>query len=165
MGKAIILQAIPGVPKTVYAEDVYRDALHVSADHFFRDAEGNYRWDPKKLTKAHGQCLRRFIQHITFAEPETMKDVVVDNTNVERWEMSPYVNVAKAYGWEVKIVTFEMDPDDAFEKCKLGIPLEVIERADERLEYPLRWWGKHTIFRWEDGDWKKRTRKEMEDAG
>ncbi len=68
--------------------------------------------------------------------------IVVDNTGIKAWEISPYYNLARAYGHEVRIIHLECDCDTAHRRNIHGVPLERVEQMGERLareELPASW--------------------------
>lgn len=97
-----------------------------SADNFFIDAQGVYRFDSRKISDAHAWCLKGFLQDVlsfnhkkltvlrgipgsgksTYCQNhQASLDLVVDNTNINLWEMSPYLAIGAAYGLEVEVAT------------------------------------------------------------
>jgi len=131
--RVVIVRGIPGAGKSSYARNVFPGGLVVSADHFFMDADGNYRFDIKKLHKAHGQCLYRFAR----ALEEGVGLVIVDNTNTRAREMRPYLNIANENGYSVSIICLRVDPKVAFERGIHGVSRETTEEMAKRLENPL----------------------------
>lgn len=118
---------------------------YCSADLCFLDEAGNYRFDPTKLSEAHGRCLREFTEHVLCLEPE----VVVDNTNTSIAEIAPYLALATAFGYEVRVVMCGLRRDGAswyanvdvlVERNQHGVPREVIERQVSNLVKTTREW-------------------------
>lgn len=137
--KVTILRGLPGSGKSTLIAKEFPDATVVSADHYFVDEAGVYRFDPARLKDAHGACLREFIHHVRGGNPRT---IVVDNTNVCAWEMAPYAATAQAYGYEFEIVTIECDVETALKRNVHGVPEETIRRMADRLkteELPPFW--------------------------
>jgi NEDD4-binding protein 2 len=96
----IILSGMSGSGKSHYARTRYPTAARISADDFFLQ-EGKWAFDATKLAEAHAECFREFLRHLTNDE----EIIVVDNTNTEVWEISPYVLAARAFGIEAEIIT------------------------------------------------------------
>lgn len=116
--EVIILSGLPGSGKSTYArqlEEQTKEAgncLQVfSADHFFLDDAGNYNFDVSQIGKAHAECYRKFLEAVQqYTSPDKYKNdivLLVDNTNLSAWEISPYVQVASAYEMPCKIVTIK----------------------------------------------------------
>lgn len=158
-------------------------AIIVSADHFFVDAAGEYRFDPSKLGEAHGACLRSFVSWLqdggkgkvrkvtilrgipgcgksTLIEKGLypLGDLIVDNTSTTVAEIAPYAALALAYGAALEIVTLDVDPETAHNTH--GVPPDAVKRMAKRMvevekELPLYW--KHTkLQRTKDGGWEVR---------
>jgi predicted kinase len=72
----------------------------VSADHFFLDAQGQYRFDPRGLGMAHAACLTAFLDAIE----RGTNLIIVDNTNTQRWEYRNYIKAATMLGYAVHTV-------------------------------------------------------------
>lgn len=147
-----ILRGIPGSGKSHHAQQLVEKGPHglvevVSADHWFTK-DGVYRFKPAELPQAHGQCLLRYV--------ETMKDwqslsadrlVIVDNTNVEAWEIAPYYSLAQAHGYEVEVLTFNCPVETAVQRQTHGVPEDTIRRMHDRIQKAtLPWiWQRRSI--------------------
>ena len=114
-----------------------------SADDFFEttykfDKESGYKFDGSKLGEAHAQCLRRTIGGMIDQVPI----IAVDNTNTTVLEMAPYYACAQAYGYEVELVTFRINPGDAYMRGTHNVPLGTIVAQNKRIkgiEIPPHW--------------------------
>ncbi|MCC7522691.1 AAA family ATPase [Candidatus Uhrbacteria bacterium] len=100
--RVTVLRGISGAGKSTWVKQHAADARIVSADRFFI-VDGEYRFDPSKLQENHGKCFRAFMDAIRSGEPH----IVVDNTNIEAWEYSPYVIAAEAFGYVVELLTLD----------------------------------------------------------
>lgn len=58
--------------------------------------------------------------------------IIVDNTNIESWEYSPYVQTGEAFGYEVELLTLECTVEIAHSRKKL-IDLKTLERLHANL--------------------------------
>ncbi len=68
--------------------------------------------------------------------------VVVDNTNTTTEEIAPYYAVARAYGYDVELVTLLVDVETAAARNAHGVPMRNIEAMHRRLdqrELPRFW--------------------------
>ncbi len=143
MQKVIILSGVSGSGKSTYIEKLNLDADYiVSADHYFMK-DGEYKFDPTKLSEAHASCFRRFVRVLKYCA----LIVVVDNTNTTAVEIAPYVLGAQAFGWDVEIKTIRVE-ENGLEECarknKHGVSLGTIQAQHERImRRELMPWWKH----------------------
>lgn len=79
--------------------------VSVSADKFFIDEQGTYRFDGKHIAVAHASCLGFFIDALV----EGVPCVVVDNTSSTKWEYANYIKLARAHKYEVHITEIKCD--------------------------------------------------------
>ena len=111
-----------------------------SADSFFEDeVTGEYRWYADGLKEAHEQCQR--------GAEDAMRNgvgvVVVDNTNVRRWEMGFYFKAAARHGYSVVLVEsrtpWRSDPAALAAKNKHGVSEDVLAKMVGKFEvvYPM----------------------------
>ena len=134
--KVKIICGISGSGKTTYIKTRYPNAKVVSVDNFFL-TDGEYKFDPLKLSKAHGKCLRDFVDlisdiYLSFSNTT----VIVDNTNTTVAEIAPYAALALAYNREFEIIIIESDISDLMEMWKRnqhGVSLQEITNQYNRL--------------------------------
>lgn len=113
----IIIRGVPGSGKTTKAKE-YKDHFHVEADMYFIDKDGRYVFDREKLRDAHEWCMascRKALQE--------GQSVVVSNTFIRRWEVKPYVAMAKKYGAKLSVIEVS-----GMWKNEHGVPDETVER-------------------------------------
>ena len=102
----IIMRGISGSGKSTYvsgiidkeAEELSSNITVCSADDYFsRNIKSEYRFNPNLLSEAHHECFNKFIDAINHAAFDTNNKatIIIDNTNTELWEMSPYVQYTK----------------------------------------------------------------------
>ncbi|MBL4915129.1 ATP-binding protein [Shewanella schlegeliana] len=100
------MRGLPGSGKSYWVEE-YINSLPkkdtaqykvCSTDEFFYQ-EGEYRFEPKHLSKYHQLNLTRFIHAIANKVPV----VICDNTNMAQWEFEGYCAAAKAEGYQIQI--------------------------------------------------------------
>lgn len=142
MARILIMRGLPGAGKSTWARRNHPDARIYSADSFFLDEDGEYRFDGERISEAHAWCLRGFAEILPSLEGGSPEVVIVDNTAIRAWEISPYYNLARAYGHEVRIVHVSCDTPTAHERNIHGVPLERIEKMDRDLlseELPPFW--------------------------
>lgn len=105
MKKVIILSGISGSGKSTYGRKLLEGALWTSvcsADDYFM-VGSEYRFDASKLSLAHGQCFKKFIDLLKGGD----QVVVVDNTNTSVVEIAPYVLGGQAWDGNRHPVTFK----------------------------------------------------------
>ena len=116
-----------------------------SADSYFLDEDGVYKFRSDLISEAHASCLRGFAEVLAKMDndsegyPDT---IVVDNTAIRSWEISPYYNLAHAYGHGVKIIHVTCDAETAYSRNIHGVPLERVEKMDKGLsseKLPVFW--------------------------
>ena len=111
-GKSTIVRALQGkYPKNVVCS---------ADDHFLRE-DGTYKWEITELTAAHEKCQLKAKEACQNNTPA----VIIDNTNVCRWEMKHYLDVAAKHSYTVIVVTpktaWYLDPEVLAKKNKHGV--------------------------------------------
>ena len=107
MKNLYLLRGIPGAGKSTLAKQL--GDSHFETDTFFM-VEGEYKFDPTKLRKAHEWCqsqieLAMINNHVTAGLDNS--DIVVSNTFTQAWEMDAYYELAKQYGYRVFSIIVE----------------------------------------------------------
>ena len=125
--KVTVLRGISGSGKSTWVSQNASDAVTVSADHYFV-IDGEYRFDASKLQENHGKCFRAFMDAVRLGAPH----IVVDNTNIEAWEYSPYVIAAEAFGYEVEVLTLDCTVEASLARKAL-VNQKSLERMHEAL--------------------------------
>src|SRR5271157_1250098 len=106
--KLVIMRGVPGSGKSTKAKELaearFYDGGHpviCSADDYFVDMDTKqYTFDPKRLPAAHTYCRGK-------AEGAMEADsdmVIIDNTNMRRWDFSVYVKMAEQHYYKVEEV-------------------------------------------------------------
>ena len=99
----LILRGLPGSGKSSLVGRIlktYPQAEVCSADTYFTQADGSYQYDRDKIKEAH-----IFSQEKAEALcKDACNLVIVDNTNVKRWELQPYLNIATRFRYSVVIL-------------------------------------------------------------
>jgi predicted kinase len=139
--KLYILCGVPGSGKSQWAmqklqEPAHEETVICSANGYFVQPDGAFAYDRAKLSAAHEHCMRSCAEQIVhYGAPI----VIIDNTNMTRWERSPYDLLGRAHGYEVNFVYFHCDPEVAANRNIHGVPLETIHRMLARREDFLPW--------------------------
>ena len=141
--RVYIIRGLPGSGKSTLAKIIAaaEERVHGQAkvgiyntDQYFINEEGEYRFDPSKLSEYHLRNLTAFIQDLG---DKTV--LIVDNTNTQRWEYEKYVAAAEAAGYEVQFITVGQPKSKShIRKCaKRNVhlcPVEAIIRMSQRFE-------------------------------
>ena len=137
--KLILMRGVSGSGKSTLAKEIasrHEGAVILSTDDFFM-VEGEYVFDPKKISLNHGKNQERARSAMRDGTP----CVIIDNTNTQSWEMKPYVLAAVEYGYQVEI--HEPDPVSIEEIMRRqaqrvdsnkSLSLEIVERMLARYE-------------------------------
>ena len=134
--KLYIVRGLPGSGKSTFALNlVGSDFLVCEADKYFM-VEGEYKFDGSKLKDAHESC-RNLVE--TYMKDSLMNDqfyreIAVSNTFTQAWEMQPYLDLAKQYGYMVFTVIVENRHGGVNQH---GVPDEALTRMKDRFEIKL----------------------------
>ena len=157
MKQVIIMSGVSGSGKSTSAAKLASklgDVLIVSADNFFNTDEG-YMFDPSKLPQAHQDCFRRYLNALGWDDTGVSipyNTIVVDNTNLSAWEISPYLQAGETSGYKVKIVRVNADEKLAWERNVHNVPGSVYNRQllSFRKKNIMPWWNVVDIESGED---------------
>ena len=133
--KMVILQGIPGSGKSTYAEKLLatvKSGIIASADKYFTSATGKYDFNPSKLGEAHEDCFGDVTYHgMMFTEyPGIYKDamIIVDNTNLTKWEYWPYIMLARYWDMEIEFHRMGCSFETALSRQTHGVPKNTLHR-------------------------------------
>jgi tRNA uridine 5-carbamoylmethylation protein Kti12 len=140
----VIMRGPSGAGKSTKARELIEEYLdqnpdattHIcSADDFFvNNKTGQYEFDAKKLGQAHAWC--RGQARAAMALKTDL--VIIDNTNTQKWEYEPYLELAYLFKYETdECVVGDLDDDSLLlyaERNTHGVPLEAIQRMAQRFE-------------------------------
>lgn len=143
MKQVFILRGLPGSGKSHYAQSLCDEMLNgdegqfviCSTDDFFI-SDGLYRFDKAKLSEYHNLNLARFIRALNQQIPL----VILDNTNIKKWEFIAYAEAAHALGYQVKEVVVGEIKDKAmqhlyYQRNIHKVPLKTINK----MAYLFEW--------------------------
>lgn len=123
MPRLIIMRGVSGSGKTTMALNIMSRALAdgatvelLSTDDKFM-VDGRYVFDPKKIAEYHGLTQKQAEK----AMAAGVECVIIDNTNCQKWEMKPYVELAVKHNYTVE---FHSPPPVSFD--------ELMERQAQR---------------------------------
>ncbi|MEI4549516.1 MAG: ATP-binding protein [Pseudoalteromonas spongiae] len=143
MKQVFILRGLPGSGKSHYAQSLCDEMVNgdegqfviCSTDDFFI-SDGQYRFDKAKLSEYHNLNLARFIRALSQQIPL----VILDNTNIKKWEFIAYAEAAHALGYQVKEVVVGEIKDKAmqhlyYQRNIHKVPLKTINK----MAYLFEW--------------------------
>jgi len=134
MKNLYLLRGIPGAGKSTLAKQL--GDSHFETDTFFM-VEGEYKFDPTKLRKAHEWCqsqieLAMINNHVTAGLDNS--DIVVSNTFTQAWEMDAYYELANQYGYRVFSIIVENRHGGVNQH---NVPEDKLQIMKERFEVKL----------------------------
>lgn len=143
MKQAFILRGLPGSGKSHYAQTLIDELVKgdeaqyvvCSTDDYF-EKEGEYSFDKHKLSEYHNLNLARFIRALSQSIPL----VILDNTNIRKWEFVAYIEAAHALGYQVKEVVVGEIKDKAmqhlyYQRNIHKVPLKTINKMAYQFEW------------------------------
>ena len=134
MKNLYLLRGIPGAGKSTLAKQL--GDSHFETDTFFM-VDGEYKFDPTKLRKAHEWCqsqieLAMINNHVTAGLDNS--DIVISNTFTQAWEMDAYNELAKQYGYRVFSIIVENRHGGVNQH---NVPEDKLQMMKERFEISL----------------------------
>ncbi|XP_030634009.1 NEDD4-binding protein 2-like 2 [Chanos chanos] len=137
--KLILMRGAPGCGKSTLAKELLSTGpngiILSTDDYFFQD--GEYFFDPTLLGEAHGWNQNRAWKAIQ----EYRSPVIIDNTNIQAWEMKPYVVMALEKGYCITFhepdTSWKFDPSQLERRNKHGVSREKIVKILESFERPM----------------------------
>lgn len=135
MKKVIILCGVPGCGKSTYARSIPY-AVVCSADDFFMK-DGVYTFNPSLLGQAHAKCFGDFLTCIGKECP----CIIVDNTNIQRWERQNYETVALMCQYDVEYKYWLLKTEKEIQCCLKRntheVPESVVRSMLDRFQQPF----------------------------
>lgn len=119
-----IVRGIPGSGKSTLAKKLA--PVVVEADQFMVDENGNYSFDPTRLSECHRLCFQSVREAL-----EHGGEVAVANTFVQKWEYSRYITLAEEMGIPYQVISLKGSP--MWENVH-GVPPETVKRMLARWE-------------------------------
>jgi predicted kinase len=128
-----LVRGLPGSGKSTFAKTL--GGIHIEADQYFVDVEGNYNFDGSKIKLAHEYCRTQTEAWMkTDTDQVNVNKIVVSNTFTQEWEMEPYFELAKKYGYKVFSIIVENRHGGTNVH---GVPEEKIEQMKNRFKIKL----------------------------
>jgi len=133
----LVMRGLPGSGKSTIVNQIkkqFPDVVSCSADDYFMSKDGVYTFKEKKLKDAHNYSHARAEEVCRLGHPL----VIVDNTNVKRWEMAKYFSIAEQYMYMVVLVEprtpWRFDPVQLAARNSHGVPRNIITKRVKEYE-------------------------------
>jgi predicted kinase len=135
-----IVRGLPGSGKSTLALSLVdgHDFLICEADKYFIDKEtGEYKFDATKLRFAHDFCRNTVEQYMkdNQVNDHFYSKIAVSNTFTQEWEMKPYMDMAKDWGYRVFSIIVENRHGGVNQH---GVPDEKLQQMNDRFEIKLK---------------------------
>ncbi|NWU98862.1 N4BP2 protein, partial [Upupa epops] len=132
----VLLRGVPGSGKSYLARTLLEDnpdGIILSTDDFF-SKHGQYHYDPSCLGEAHDWNRKRAKEAFEMG----ISPIIIDNTNIQAWEMKPYVTLAQHFKYKVMFrepdTWWKFKPKELERRNIHGVSKEKIKRMLERYE-------------------------------
>ena len=102
----ILIRGLPGSGKSSLADILSENGTYpvYSVDDYFTNSEsGHYNFDFKLNHEAYALCEENTRKSLM----QGLTKIFVDNTFTLEWEMEPYVKLAKAFKYQLFVLTVE----------------------------------------------------------
>ncbi len=123
----ILIRGLPGSGKSTLAQKIKSrssDVIHIEADMYFINDQGEYIFDPSRLSSAHNWC-KTCVEDYLLGE----KSVIVSNTFTTMKEMKPYLDLSSSL--DIPVYVFRMIKEYG---SIHDVPKETIQRMKDRFE-------------------------------
>lgn len=148
MKKVFCMRGLPGSGKNTWiANKIANDwqsanVVVCSSDDYFM-VNGEYKFNESLLGEAHKSCFRKFMFTLAAESAEGQDSiVVVNNTNISNWEISPYSAIAQAMDYEFEVIEIKSTVAQSIARNTHGVRPETIGAMAEaiRREILLPFW-------------------------
>jgi predicted kinase len=129
MKELMLIRGCSGAGKSTLAKSI--GGVHFEADMYFMK-DGEYQFDVTRLKDAHQWC-QNSVETVMKGWGDVLpaNKVVVSNTFTQEWEMKPYFDLAKKYGYKTYSLIVENRHGGVNEH---GVPEDKLEIMRKRFE-------------------------------
>lgn len=135
-----ILRGLPGSGKSYIGKRLIEDTIRdnftehiISADDYFLK-NGKYIYDASKISEAHQTAQKLFFNRAS----KGYSPLIIDNTNLQSWEMMPYIQAAIQYGYHIEVMEpvtpWKWTPHKLAQKNKHNVSMEKIKKMMENYQ-------------------------------
>lgn len=131
--KLYVMQGIPGSGKSTLAQSManLKDGVIFSTDNFWGE---DYNYIPEKVGVAH-RWNQANVERAMIAKTPV---IIVDNTNVTKEAVEPYVNLAREYGYNLEFVRMDTPLEECLKRNAARpenrrIPEDVVRKMHAQL--------------------------------
>ncbi|XP_027692126.1 NEDD4-binding protein 2 isoform X2 [Vombatus ursinus] len=132
----VLLRGLPGSGKSFLARKLLEEnpnGIILSSDDFFYK-NGQYQFDGNLLGEAHEWNQKRAKE----ALEKKVSPVIIDNTNLQAWEMKPYIILSQKYKYKIHFrepdTWWKFKPKELARRNIHGVTKEKIARMMEHYE-------------------------------
>ena len=131
--KLIIARGLPGAGKNYYFNQLKKEryeTFEFSADDYFVDENGNYKFDVTKIGEAHRTCQEKFLNFMIVHHNKKEYNmewwdnarIGILNTNTSLWEMAYYIGLANVYNVPFELIWFKCSPETSMKRNVHNVP-------------------------------------------
>ena len=132
MKKLFLVRGISNSGKSTCAKEL--GGIHFETDNYFM-VDGEYKFDGTKLKEAHQWCQTQVSNAMILNYTANINErIVVSNTFTQEWEMKPYIEMAKEWGYTVFSIIVENRHGGVNEH---GVPEDKLKMMKNRFEVNL----------------------------
>jgi len=128
-----LVRGLPSAGKSTFTKTL--GGIHIEADQYFVDSEGNYNFDGSKIKLAHEYCKAQTEAWMkTDGDQVNVDKIAISNTFTQEWELETYFELAKKYRYKVFSVIIETRHKN---KNEHNVPEEKVEQMRNRFSIKL----------------------------